>query len=343
MMNPVTRPALYAFMALTVPLLSGAAPTYNRDVAPILNAQCAQCHRPGEVAPFSLLTYQDAARRADLIASVTASRFMPPWKPEPGFGQFQHERRLTDSQIAVIAQWAKNGAPEGAPQDKPAIPSFAEGWQAGEPGVVLKAGNGFTVPADGPDQFQCFVLPLNLEQDSYIRTAEFRPGNRRAVHHGVIYVDETGTARRLAANSPDGSYPCFGGPRVAATGLLGGWAPGTITAAGDPALSVPVKKGTDLVLQIHYHPSGKTETDISSVGVTYSGPPSKGRTSLVMVNTNIDIAPGDAHYVAKSAITLPRDVEFSGIFPHAHWLCKDMKVDAHLPSGETVHLVWIKD
>jgi hypothetical protein len=183
----------------------------------------------------------------------------------------------------------------------------------------------------------------NLEQDSYIQTAEFRPGNRRVVHHGVIYVDETGAARRLAANSPDGSYPCFGGPRVASTGLLAGWAPGTITEAGDPQLSIPVKKGTDLVLQVHYHPSGKPETDISSVGVTFSGPPARGRTSLIMVNTNLDIAPGDSHYVVKSSLTMPRDVEFSGIFPHAHWLCKDMKVDAHLPNGETTHLVWIKD
>jgi mono/diheme cytochrome c family protein len=334
--------------ALLAPLLCAAAPTYtptyNKDVAPILYAQCAQCHRPGEVAPFSLLTYQDAAKRATLLASVTRSRFMPPWKPEPGYGKFLHERRLTDSQIAVIAEWARNGAPEGNPADKPAPPSFAEGWQGGDPNLVLKAGNGFTVPADGPDHFVCFVLPLGLDQDSYIRTAEFRPGNRRVVHHGVIYIDQTGAARRLAANSPDGSYPCFGGPRVGgATALLSGWAPGTITAAGDPALSVPVKKGADLVLQIHYHPSGKVETDVSSVGVTWSGPPSRGRTSVIMVNTNIDIPAGDANYVVTSAITLPRDVEFSGIFPHAHWLCNDMKVDARLPSGETDHLIWIKD
>jgi hypothetical protein len=332
-----------ALTALTAPVLFAAAPTYNKDVAPILNSQCALCHRPGEVAPFPLLTFQDAAKRAALIASVTSKGFMPPWKPEPGYGKFQHERRLTAEQIAVLQQWAQAGAPEGDPKDKPPVPTFAEGWQGGEPNLVLKAGSGFSVPADGPDKFQCFVLPLNLEQDSYIQTAEFRPGNRRVVHHGVIYVDETGAARRLAANSPDGSYPCFGGPRVASTGLLAGWAPGTVTEAGDPQLSIPVKKGTDLVLQIHYHPSGKPETDISAVGVTFSGPPTRGRTSLIMVNTNLDIPPGDSHYLVKSSLAMPRDVEFSGIFPHAHWLCKDMKVDAHLPNGDVAHLVWIKD
>jgi hypothetical protein len=308
------------------PLFAGPPPTYNKDIAPLLFEKCATCHRPGEVAPFSLMTYQDASKRAALIAAVTKSRYMPVWKPEPGFGKFQHERRLTDEQIAMLGAWAKGGAPEGSPKDKPTPPTFAEGWQAGEPALVLKAGNGFDVAAD-----------------SYIKTAEFRPGNRRVVHHGVIYVDETGAARKLAAASGNGSYPCFGGPRVASTGLLSGWAPGTIAEAGDPQLSIPVKKGTDLVLQIHYHPSGKPETDTSSVGVTYSGPPSKGRTSLLMVNTNIDIAPGDSNYLVKSTLTLPQDVDVSAIFPHAHWLCKDMKVDAHLPDGEVKHLVWIKD
>lgn len=184
-----------------------AAPTYNKDIAPILNSQCVLCHRPGEVAPFSLLTYQDAARRAALIATVAKNRIMPPRKAEAGFGTFQHERRLTTEQIGLIDAWAKAGAPEGNPKDRSPVPTFAEGWQAGEPGLIIKAGNGFNVSAEGPDRFQCFVLPLNLEQDSYIQTAEFHPGNRSVVHHGVIYVDETGSARRRAANSTDGSYP----------------------------------------------------------------------------------------------------------------------------------------
>jgi len=340
----LNRFTIRAALLLTAAPVWAAVPTYNKDVAPILFAHCASCHRPGEVAPFPLLTYQDAAKRAALLATITGKRFMPPWKPEPGFGKFEHERRLTDAQIATIAEWARNGVPEGDPKDKPTPPTFAEGWQGGTPDLVLKAGHGYDVPADGPDHFQCFVLPLNLEQDSYIRTAEFRPGNRRVVHHGVIYIDQTGAARRLAANSADGSYPCFGGPRVGGqTALLSGWAPGTIIEAGDPNLSVPVQKGADLVLQVHYHPSGKPETDVSSVGVTFSGPPTKGRTAVVLVNTSLDIPPGDANYVATSSLTLSRDVAISGIFPHAHWLCKQMLVEAHLPSGETVHLIRIDD
>jgi hypothetical protein len=198
---------MLAASAVLQPMSAAAPnnPTYNKDIAPILNAQCALCHRPGEVAPFSLLTYQDAAKRAGLIATVTEKRFMPPWKPEPGYGKFQHERRLTDEQIALIAAWAKAGAPEGSAKDKPAPPVFTEGWSAGQPDKVVAMGNGHTVPADGPDQFVCFVVPLNLQEDAYLLTAEFRPGNRRVVHHGVVYVDESGGARRLAAGSADGS------------------------------------------------------------------------------------------------------------------------------------------
>jgi hypothetical protein len=293
------------------------------------------------VAPFSLLNYQDAAKRADLVAAVTAKRYMPPWLPEPGYGKFQHERRLTSAQIALIAAWAKAGAPEGEPKEKPDTPKFAEGWSAGQPDKVVSMGSGHTVPADGPDQFICFVVPLNLEQDAYLQTAEFRPGNRRVVHHGVIYIDENGAARRLAA--ADGSYPCFGGPRVTSTGIIAGWAPGQVQVAGDPELTLPLKKGSDLVVQIHYHPSGKPETDTSSIGLTFGAPPKHGKTSILMVDTNIDIAPGQANYLVKSSVTLPRDVEMVSVFPHAHLLCRDMKLDATLPSGEIQHLIWIKN
>src|SRR5580704_10519401 len=149
------RIGFWGIVTLALPSLFAATPTYNKDIAPILNSQCALCHRPGEVAPFSLLTYQDAAKRAALIATVTSSGQMPPWKPEPGFGKFQHERRLTAVQIALFDAWAKAGAPEGNPKDKPPAPSFAEGWAGGQPDLVLKVGNGFHVPADGNDRFQC--------------------------------------------------------------------------------------------------------------------------------------------------------------------------------------------
>ncbi len=134
-----------------------ATPTFNKDIAPILYQNCATCHRPGEVAPFALLTYGDAAKRADLLATITGQRIMPPWKAEPGYGSFANERRLSEQQIALIREWAKAGAPEGDAKDKPAPPVFPEGWEGGQPDKVLTMGQKFEVAADGPDQYRCFV------------------------------------------------------------------------------------------------------------------------------------------------------------------------------------------
>ena len=322
---------------------TAATPTFNQDIAPILYANCATCHRPGEVAPFSLLTYQDASKRAALIAGAVKGRFMPPWKPEPGFGDFSGERRLTDAQIALIADWAKAGAPEGDPSAKPELPKFTDGWQGGEPDQVLTIPVKYSLPADGPDQYRCFVLPTGLDHDVYIDGTEFRPGNRRIVHHSLVFLDASGQARKLAAASPDGSYPCFGGPGFPAAGLIGGWAPGFTPPPRNPAYSEPIRKGTDVVIQIHYHPSGKPEQDQSSLGLAFSGPPTKGRTSLLLFDHHLDIPPGDSNYVAKASLILPRDVQLTGVTPHAHYLCKDMKVTATLPDGSTKPLIWIKD
>jgi mono/diheme cytochrome c family protein len=318
-------------------------PTFNRDVAPLLYENCATCHRTGEVAPFPLLTYEDVAKRARIIAAVTAARVMPPWKAEPGHGSFLNERRLTDAQIALLKAWAEAGAPEGDAKDKPLPPKFPEGWQAGEPDQVVSMTDSHDVAADGPDDFRCFVLPLNLERDVNVSGFEFRPGNKRVVHHAIIYVDSTGAGRRLAARSNGGGYRCVGGPGFAATGAIGGWAPGADPRREDPETALAIPKGSDLVVQIHYHPSGKREQDRSSLGLHYSGPATRGRAGMVLVNRRIYINPGDSNYVVEASAVVPRDVDLVGITPHAHFLATDMKVDAHLPDGRVTPLIWIKD
>lgn len=333
----------FAALLTIVPLAAGAAaPTYNKDIAPILYQNCAGCHRPGEVAPFSLLTYQDAAKRAALIAGITKARTMPPWKAEPGYGEFKDARRLTDEQLALIQDWAKAGAPEGNPAAKPKPPVFPEGWQLGTPDRVASIAAKFTVPADGNDQFRCFVIPMNLDRDLNIGAVEFRPDNRRVVHHALVFTDPLGQARKLAEGSPDGGYTCFGGPGFPA-GILGGWAPGTVPIKSEPGYAAVLRKGTDLVLQIHYHPDGKPETDRSSLGLFLTDPPTKGRALLLMRNNQIDIPPGDNHYVVKASVELPSDAQLLRITPHAHYLCKEMKIDAHLPDGSVTPLIWIKD
>jgi len=334
---------LFAILSFaTLSAAAAAPPTFNADIAPILYQKCAACHRPGEVAPFSLLTYSDAAKKASLLAAVTEKRVMPPWKAEPGYGAFANERRLSDQQIALIRDWAKAGAPEGSGA-KPVPPVFPAGWEGSQPDKVLTLAHPVSVAADGPDQYRCFVLPLDSADDVYLSGMEFRPGNRKVVHHALVYTDRTGTARKLAASAPDGGYSCFGGPGFPPSGLLGGWAPGASPTPDSPALSQLIAKNTDIVVQIHYHPSGKPEQDQSSLGLKFSGPPTKGRAGIILSNRRIYIPAGDAHYVVKSSVVVPQDVDLFGITPHAHYLGKDMQVNAILPDGATEHLIWIKD
>ena len=329
-------------IAIAGTLKAANVPTYNRDVAPILYQNCATCHRAGEVAPFPLLTYQDTAKRAALIATVTKAHVMPPWKPEPGYGEFKDARRLTEQQINLIQQWANAGAPEGDPASKPKPPVFTEGWQLGQPDKVVTLPAKFSVSADGPDQYRCFVIPTNLDQNVFIGAMEFRPDARRNVHHALIFLDPRHQGRRLAAGSPDGGYTCFGGPGFLGA-LIGGWAPGFVPAKPVEGYATPIPQGSDLVIQIHYHPSGKPAEDQSSLGLFFSPPPTRGRTALIVASENIDIPAGDPRYLVKAQMTLPSDAELLRITPHAHYLCKNMKIDAHLPDGSVKPLIWIKD
>lgn len=336
------RHLLLFCLAAATALGASPAPTYNQDIAPILYKNCATCHRPGEVAPFSLLTYQDTAKRASLIASITKSRVMPPWKAEPGYGDFKDARRLTDEQIALIQQWAKSGAPEGDPASKPNAPVFTDGWQLGQPDKIVYIPAKFAVSPDGPDQYRCFVIPLNLDQDTYVGGVEFRPGNRRIVHHALVFTDARGEGRKLAAGSPDGGYTCFGSPGFRA-GILSGWAPGATPAKLAAGSAITLRKGTDLVIQLHYHPDGKPEQDQSTLGLIFTGPPTVGRALMVLASDEIDIQPGESHYVVKASMELPDAADLVRITPHAHYICKDMKVTARFPDGSTAPLLWIKD
>lgn len=313
--------------------------TFSHDVAPILYRQCAGCHHPGEVAPFPLLAYGDAAKRAALIAQVTASRYMPPWEPEPGYGRFQGERRLSDAEIATLRQWADAGAPEGDPAELPAAPHYREGWQLGTPDLTVRMPKPFSIAADGPDQYECFVVPLNLPSDRYVRAIEFRPGAPSVVHHALFLLDAGHVARQKGE-----SYPCFGTPGFLPSGALGGWTPGTQPFRAAGGLQLILRKGSTLVMQIHYHPSGKPEEDQSTLGLYFtSQPPSKWIADIALVSHRIDIAPGDCDYKVHDHFTTPVDVEAVGIIPHAHYICKDMKGWAMLPDGTKKWLIWIRD
>ncbi len=339
---PFPRPAGCPIPFARVP---AAGPyTFSRDIAPILYRHCAECHRPGDVGPFPLLGYQDAAKRASLIASLAASRTMPPWKPEPGFGRFYGERGLTQAEIEVLGRWAQDGAPEGDPRQLPPPPSFPDGWSLGVPDLTASMPEPFAAPAGGPDLYQCFVVRPGLDRDRWVRAIEFRPENRRLLHHALLFADPAGIGRQKDAATPEPGYPCFGSPGFLPARGLGGWTPGTrvITLPEGAALTLP--KAADLVLQLHFHPTGKTEREQSTVGLYFTDrPPQRRLLDIPLGSRNIDIPPGEKAYQVRDRFTLPVDVQAIGVIPHAHYLCQDMKGFAVLPGGEKIWLLWIRD
>lgn len=322
-----------------------AAPTFNKDVAPILWKQCASCHRNGEVGPFPLLTYKDAAKRAEFIVKITQSKRMPPWPPEPEFGSFHDERRLSKEELKTLADWAEAGAPEGNAADLPAMSKFPEGWQLGEPDLVLKMPRAFTIPAEGRDVQQCFVLPMGLDVDKTVSAVDFRPGNRKVVHHAIFYLDHNGIARLKEKESKDVGFRTFGGPGFMPTGGLGAWAPGSTPRFLDEGMGKYVQKGSDLVMQIHYHASGKEETDLSSIGIYFTKKPvTKYLGGVALINQRISIPAGEKDFkLAGKTEPLPVDVQAVSVFPHMHLIGKEMKTYAVAPDGKEIPLIWIKD
>ncbi len=320
--------------------------TYNRDIAPVLLAQCVECHRPGEVAPFSLLTYEDAAKRATFLSEVTESRLMPPWKAKIGHGRFLGERWLTDAQIELFDRWAKAGAPEGDPADKPPVPTFASGWRLGKPDLVVQAPDSITVPGGGEDIFQHWVIPLDLPEDKDVVGFEFRPGNPAVVHHAILFLDNSGMGRKKDAETPEPGYTTFGSIGIPTSGIIGVWTPGMTPRFYPQDAGMRVSKGTDLVLQLHLHPSGKDEADQSTVALYFADKPltqTISRSPFVVGSIMIDIPAGEKDHKITSSVTLPAAATLISLLPHMHLIGKEMKITATLPDGTQKPLVWIDD
>jgi len=338
------------FVVLTCAAWSGEeavstpAVSFNKDIAPLVFKNCSSCHHSGEVAPFPLLNFEDVSKHGKQIARVTQKRAMPPWKAEPGYGEFHDARRLTDEQIALIQKWVDAGMPEGLAADLPPAPVYKDGWQLGEPDQVLKMPEAYTVPAEGKDVYRCFVLPIDCPEDKYVSAVEFRPSNRKVVHHALFFLDNTGAARRKDEADPGPGYTSFGGIGILPTGGLGGWAPGAFPRALPDGIVRQVKKGSELVLQLHLHPTGKPEQEQSMIGLYFSKKPvEKILASIPLRSRAIDIPPGEKAYKVKAEFTTPIDVQIVGITPHAHLICKEMKGKAYLPDGTMKPLIWIKD
>jgi len=325
--------------------------TFARHVAPIVFEHCAPCHRPGGSGPFPLLSHDDAARRARQIAEVTASRFMPPWLPEPGYGEFVGERRLTEAQIAVLAAWAGSGAAAGDLTELPEPPAAGGGWALGEPDLTVTAPAPYTLPAEGPDVFRNLVVPLPVTETRWVKTVELRPGNPRFVHHAIMAVDDTTSSRRREEEETEQpEQPGFAGMEMGLAfmpdGHLMGWTPGMAPNPGVEGLAWRLEPGVDFVLQLHMLPSGRPETIAPVAGFHFAdAPPAGPPLYLIRLDADhlLDIPPGDAGFVVTDAVTLPIDVEVHAVYPHAHYLATAMEGRATLPDGTERWLIRIDD
>lgn len=344
----VAQPVTQAFgCAIVRREKQAAAPAigFHRDVEPILQERCQSCHRPGQIAPFSLLSYDDAKKWAAEIAEFTGNRQMPPWKAEPGYGHFRDVRRMSDQEIATVARWVDAGAPRGNPADAPKPRQWSDEWALGKPDLVLKMPEAFSVEAAGDDIFRCFAVPTGLDKDMDVVAVEIRPGNPRVVHHVLNFLDTTGAGRRLDEKDPGPGYSSGpGGVGFFPSGALGGWAPGNMPRFLPDGVGMKLPKGSDLVIQVHYHKTGKPEIDQTQIGIHFARKPVEKYMAMIPVtNMGIKIPAGAARHEVPADIKSPWNVRVLSVTPHMHLLGKEMKVWATLPDGSEKELVWIKD
>jgi hypothetical protein len=319
------------------------AVTFHKDVQPILQNRCQACHRPGEVAPMSLLTYEQTRPWAKSIRQAVLTKKMPPWFADPHYGKFSNDRSLTQPDIDTLVAWVDAGAPEGNPQDAPAPRKWVDGWAAGEPNLIVEAPVAFNVPAKGDVPYQWVIVPTNLKEDKWVVSAEVRPGDRSVIHHIVVSIREPGN--QWMADKKPGEY--FGGTLAIERGakLAGSpetigsyfaqYEPGSVVVPANPHFATLLKAGSDIVFQIHYTPTGKATTDQTKIGFIFSDtPPDMKYVSVVPMNPTFAIPPGAQNYKIEASATLNFDGDLVSLYPHAHLRGKAWEFRAIYPTGE---------
>jgi mono/diheme cytochrome c family protein len=325
--------------------------TFSNQIVRLFQKNCQACHHPGDIAPFSLMTYQDAYRRARAIKAITQDRYMPPWKPVDGCGEFRNKRGLTDEEIATIARWVDAGAPEGNPADLPPPLEFPDGWTLGKPDLVITPDEEYMPDPTISDIYRCFSIPTNVTEDQYITKMEIRPSNRKIVHHMMLFLDVDGKSVAADEADPGLGYTCAGDfgflPVKDPLGFfIGGWTPGATPLTLPEGVGIFVPAHSRIVLQIHYRPNGEPESDRTQVGLYFAhGPIQKKLHVLPVLNTKFTIPPGDPHYKVTASLPIPpgTDMHALAILPHMHLLGQQIQVNAVSPNGATTCLVKIDD
>ncbi|MBK6545100.1 MAG: T9SS type A sorting domain-containing protein [Saprospiraceae bacterium] len=319
---------------------------YSDKIASLIYTHCSNCHRPGEIGPFPLTNYEEVKDRAASIKYVTEIRYMPPWKPDPGYRNFQHENFLSDEEISDIGKWVDAGMPRGDVSKEPAFPNFPKGSQIGTPDLVVSFTQKYTHLGTGYDEYRYFVLPTNLTEDKELVALEMRPGNPKIVHHTLFWADNSGKARAEDAKTPEYGYS--GGSAITFGEQLPGYVPGQKPNQYNNGMSQKIPKGSDLVLQMHFAPSSIDQEDSSSVNLFFAKQASKRTVySKILLPTDLVngpfIIPANTVKQFHAVYKIPTQVSLLGIWPHCHMLGKDWEVYALLPNGTKIPLIKIGD
>lgn len=341
-------------------------PTYYRDVEPLLAERCGSCHSESGAAPFSVFDYEEVRRRASQMERLTTERSMPPWLPAPGSVEYSNDPSLTEDEIDLVARWVDAGAPEGR------RPFFFRGrdeakdWVLGEPDLVLEMSGGYVLQPSSTDEYRVFVVPVPISSTKYVRAVDFRPivsrldpprilrtdstaagetSGTMPVHHVVLMIDPTRSSRRLDADDPrpgyEGTSPMSGAHPP--DGFFLGWTPGKRPSTLPEGLAWRIDPGTDLVIQTHLQPTARPTAIDAKIGLYFGDPPTRMPSSVLLSSVSIDIPPGDSAYVVEDSYRLPVDAEVLGVYPHAHFLAKEMELSARLPGGGRRWLLRIED
>jgi hypothetical protein len=337
-----------------------SVPTYTKDVAPILYKNCTGCHRPGEIAPMSLLTYDDVRPRAKDIRDKVADGVMPPWHADKAHGKFANERSLTDEERSVLLRWANNGAPKGDDKDMPAMPKYVDGWALGQPDAIIEMPIDYKVPADGFVEYEYFEIPTNFTEDKWVQGIEVRPGARAVVHHVIVTarpskpeprpggftfakgmdIPKGQTGAEAADPKPDDPkhgkrQALFPAPQRLGV-FVGGFAPGTRPFSFEPGSAVLIRAGSTIVLQMHYTTNGKEAIDRTKVGFFFAKQPPEREVRLgTLINGQLKIPAGEKDYSISADMTTLTDVSLRSLLPHTHLRGRSWEYSAIYPDGRT--------
>jgi mono/diheme cytochrome c family protein len=318
---------------------AGAQPVYYRDILPILQAHCQQCHRPGEIAPMPFLTYAGTRPWAKAIREQVIARKMPPWFADPAYGHFANDRSLSERDIDTLAAWVNSGAPAGDSKDAPPPREWPPGWNIGTPDEVFEMPAPFYIPATGAVDYQYLILPTHFTADRWVQKVEVRTSSRSAVHHAVVYIREP-ESKWLEGEPREKAFSVPIAKGFTTSDLLMVYTPGNSFDQWPPGIAKRIKAGSDLVLQMHYTASGKATQDRTRIGVVFATePPRQAVLSLQMSDDRFVILPGDSNYRVQVSGTLPNDALLIGMFPHMHLRGKAFEYLITGPNGHVETLL----